>query len=146
MYSRVLPIINAIGCLAITGLVVVQWRVERVSHRAIGNLQSELATSREQTAEENRRRLALERDIAALKEAVEATQQSAEEATRKFAEQENLAANLQTEITAAREQITAWEAAIKTRDERIRVLDKELAATRQRLDEAIAKLKEAGAR
>lgn len=146
MNSRVLPVINAIGCLVITGLVVVQWRVERVSHLTISKLQSDLATSREETAEENRRRLALERDIVALKEAIESTQQSAEEATLKFAEQENLAANLQTEVTAAREQITAWEAAIKTRDERIRALDKEIAATRQRLDEAIAKLKEAGAR
>ena len=37
-------------------------------------------------------------------------------------------------------------AALKTRDERIHLLDSQLAATRKRLDEAIAKLKAAGAK
>ena len=36
-----------------------------------------------------------------------------------------------------------WEAALKTRDDRIKLLDNQLAATRQRLDEAVARLKAA---
>jgi len=52
----------------------------------------------------------------------------------------------ETEITAAREQLKTWETAIAARDEKLRALDAELTATRRRLDEAIAKLKEASTR
>ncbi len=40
----------------------------------------------------------------------------------------------------------SWQAAIADRDEKIRALNINLAATRGRLDEAIAKLKTAGGR
>ena len=146
MTPRLLPILNAIGCLAITGLVVTQWRAERASHAVIDRLRSQLAASRLEAAEESRRRSVLERDISVLKEALESTQKAAESAARDSAENQELAADLQTEIASAKEQITAWEAAIQARDERIRSLDADLAATRKRLDEAIAKLNQAGAR
>jgi hypothetical protein len=45
-------------------------------------LRQELAESRAQTAEESKRRAALERDIEVLKESMEATQQAAESAAR----------------------------------------------------------------
>ena len=97
-------------------------------------------------AEEAKRRAALERDITVLKESIEATQQAAEAAARSLAEKEQATTQLQTELSAAREQVTTWEGALKARDERIHALEENLAATRRRLDEAIAKLKAAGAR
>lgn len=146
MTPRALAIINAIGCLLLTALVVVQWRSERVMNGALGRLSAELATVNEQAAEEAKQRAALERDIAVLKETIEATQQAAESSARALVEKDALATRSQTELAAAREQVTAWEAALKVRDERIRSLDTDLSATRKRLDEAIVNLKAAGAR
>ena len=150
MKSRVLPILNAIGCLILTGLVVTQWRQERDHLRDIQNLQSALAGSREKLTAETRRSAALERDIAALKESIEATQQAAEAAARGLAEQSSQAEVLQTELATTREQaaakIKAWEDAIAARDAKLQSLNADLTATRARLDEAIAKLKAAGAR
>jgi len=146
MSSRALPILNAIGCLALTGLVVVQWRKERLLDATATGVRTELAAAREQAASEGSRRAASERDVAVLKESIEATQRAAEAATRTAAEKEQAGTQLQAELTAARDQVAAWETAIKTRDDRIRTLDAHLQETRKRLDEAIAKLKAGGAR
>ena len=146
MSPRALPILNAIGCLALTAVIVAQWRKERSLNGALAGLRTELAAANEQTAAESRRRTTLEHDIAVLKEAIEDTQQAAESSAHTLAEKDQLATQLQTDLDAARAQVTAWETALKTRDERIRSLDAELAAARKRLDAAIAKLKAAPAR
>ncbi len=146
MTPRALVIINTIGCLMLTALVVVQWRGERELDATVATLRSQLATAANQAAEDAKHRAALERDIAVLKESIEATQKAAESSALALAEKDVLAERLQTELTAATEQVAAWEAALKTRDERILSLSAEIDVTRKRLDEAIAKLKEAGAR
>jgi chromosome segregation ATPase len=146
MNSRLLPVINLVGCLALAGLVVVQWRREHVLDMATADLRKELAESRAQTAEEAERRAALERDIVVLKESMEATQLAAETSARNLAAKQQLAGQLEAELAAARQQVTAWEQALKQRDERIGALDAELARTRARLNEAVARLKEAAAR
>ena len=145
MNPRALPLINAIGCLALTGLVIVQWRKERTLEGSLRNLKSELSATQDKADGESRRRTALERDIEVLKEAIAATQQSTERATRDLAEKDMQASRLLAELNAAREKITLWEAALNARDERIQSLDANLSATRKRLEEAIAKLKAAGA-
>ena len=145
MKSRALILINAIGCLALTGLVVVQWRKERATSERMVRVMAESAAANERAAEEGKRRAALERDIATLKETIDSIQKSAETSADAFAQKDQLANQLDAELKAAREQLTSWEAALKARDERIRTLDSNLAATRQRLDEAIRKLKAAGA-
>ena len=126
MNSRALPILNAIGCLVLTGVIVLQWQRERALDGSLAQLKSELAAAREFSASESKRAADLERDIAVLKESLEATQQSAAQ--------------------AAAEQLTIWQTAVAGRDAKLRELDAALAATRQRLDAAIARLKEAGAR
>jgi chromosome segregation ATPase len=146
MASRALPILNAIGCLALTGLVVAQWQREHRLDGTLARLRSELATAKNQAAEEAKRRAALENDISVLKESIEATQNAAESSARLLAEKGEHTARLEADLNTAREQVTAWETALKARDERIRTLDAELTASRKRLDEAIARLKSAGAR
>jgi chromosome segregation ATPase len=146
MTPRTLVIINTIGCLLLTALVVVQWRGERKLDDTVATLRTQLAAAANQAAEDAKHRAALERDIAVLKESIEATQKAAESSTRALAEKEVLAERLQTELTAATEQVAAWEVALKARDARILSLAAEIDTTRKRLDEAIAKLKEAGAR
>lgn len=146
MSSRALPILNALGCLLLTVVVLVQWRKERAIDGDRLALKSELATWKQQAAEELQKRQALERDIVVLKESIASTQLAAESSAKTIAEKAELTDRLQTDLSAAREQVSSWETAIKERDERILKLDEELAATRKRLDEAIARLKAAGAR
>lgn len=146
MSPRALPILNAIGCLVLTGLVVAQWRKERLLDGALAGLGTELAAAHERAAGEAKRHAALERDVTVLKESIEATQRAGEAAALSLAEKEQATTQLQTELSAAREQVTTWQGALKARDERIHALEENLAATRRRLDEAIAKLKAAGAR
>lgn len=147
MTSRILPILNLIGCILVTGVIVAQWRKEKDLGERVNSISTELRSSREQTAEAEKRALALEGDVAQLKESIEATA-----AARLLAEEE--AAKIATEhnqkmaefTTAATEQVKTWQDAIATRDEKIKELNATLSATRSRLDNAIAKLKEAGAR
>ena len=126
MKSRALPILNAFGCLALSGVIVVQWQRERMLDETLAKLKYELRTANDQAAAEATRAANLERDIAVLKESIEATQQAAGE--------------------SAREQGAIWQTSLAERDEKLRELDAELTTTRQRLDEAVARLKEAGAR
>ena len=143
MKLRTLPVINAIGCLALTGLVVAQWRVERARDRDFAALRSSLTEARNQAAEEAKHRATLEHAVSVLKETIESAQQALESATASLAESTELNTRLQAELDAAHEQLTAWEAALKTRDERIQKLNTELTATRKRLEQAIARLKAA---
>ena len=145
MSPRALATLNAIGCLALTSLVVVQWRKERALDRELSRMTIELAAAENQAAEESKRRVALERDIAALKDAIEATQRASEASARALGEKDQLATQLQSELSSARGQVLAWEAALKARDEQIRSLDANLEVTRKRLDEAIARIKTAAA-
>ena len=143
MNCRALPLLNAIGCLALIGLVVVQWLRERATTGDLLALRADLTAATARATAESERRSALERDLAVLKEAIEATQQAAETTARDLTEKTTLTTTLQTELATAREQVTAWETALKARDERILTLTADLTATRQRLAEAIAKLKAA---
>jgi chromosome segregation ATPase len=144
--SRVLPILNAIGCLVLTGVVVLQWQRERALGESVSKLKTELHAANDLADAETRRAAGLERDIAVLKESIEATQKAAEVSARLMEEKTTQTAGLETEISAAREQLKTWETAIAARDEKLRALDAELTASRKRLDEAIEKLKEASTR
>lgn len=146
MSSRTLPLINAAGCLILTALVLFQWREQRVAESTIRTLKSEAATNRLKAEEDAKRRTALERDVSSLKESIQSVQQSSEAATQTAAEKEKLATQLRTELDAARKQLELWDAAMQARDTRIKELDAALGATRKRLDEAIERLKAAGAR
>lgn len=146
MSSRTLPLINAAGCLILTALVLFQWREQRVAESTIRTLKSEAATNRLKAEEDAKRRSALERDVSSLKESIQSVQQSSEAATQTAAEKEKLATQLRTELDAARKQLELWDAAMQARDTRIKELDAALGATRKRLDEAIERLKAAGAR
>ena len=144
--SRVLPLLNAIGCLILTGVIVLQWRKERTLDEAVAQLGAGLHTAKGQAATEAKRAAALERDIAVLKESIEATQQAAEAASRLLAEKEARVSALETETASAREQLTLWQNAVTMRDQKLRDLVAELTATRRRLDEAAAKLNAAAVR
>jgi|694.fasta_scaffold152233_2 chromosome segregation ATPase len=146
MKARVLPVLNAVGCILLTVLVVVQWRSDHQSRLTQQNLLKQIAAGEARAAEDARHRAALERDIALLKESIEAAQQASENAASRLERSQQINEALQSEMTEARGQLEAWEKAVAQRDERIKTLDEELVRTRKRLEEAIARLREAGAR
>ena len=152
MKFRVLPFVNAIGCLVLTGVLLVQWTRERSLDKTVATLRSDLRTAGKKAAAEAERSSGLERDIATLKEAIEATQKAADESrkaaedsARLLAEKEAQSNVVQADVAAARDQVKVWQDAIAERDAKLRELNSDLTATRSRLDAAIAKLKAAGA-
>ena len=149
--SRFLPIVNLVGCLLITGIILAQWIKERGLDDTIKRLNQQLLTTRDDLNSEKTHASALENDVVQLKEAIESSlkaRQETEEALAKaIAERDaQAAASVATANQSNQEQVKVWEKSIAERDEKIRELGASLAATRERLDEAITKLKAAVAR
>jgi chromosome segregation ATPase len=153
MSIRLLPIFNAIGCAVLMVLIVIQWKSGQ-------SLEDQLRQSREQTASEmkgredaEKRAGQLQSDVEGLKAAIEAIREGSERDRKAAEDAGKFAADKAGEVGAltiglgkAQEQLKVWEEAVKSRDEKLKELNESLVATRQRLDEAIAKLKQAGAR
>lgn len=152
--NRILPIANLIGCLLITGIIVVQWINERITHHAMGNVSKQLAMTQGELDLEKNRSAALENDVKQLKDSIESTMQARKETeetmARMVAEREAQAATDATAVATNNEailkQTDIWEKALAERDAKLRELNASLTATRSRLDAAITELKAAGAR
>ena len=146
MNARTITWINAIGCLALVALVVVQWRGEYVSGRELANLKNSLAEANTKAAEETARCVALERDLQVLKDAAEQSGKAVESGKSVAMTKDARIAELEAALKHAGGDVGKWQAAIAQRDDRIRKLEAEVAEARRRLIEAVAKLKAAGAR
>lgn len=146
MSARTITWINAIGCLVLVALVVVQWRGEYVSGRELASLRTSLAEANAKAAEETARCVALERDLQVLKEAAEQSGKAVESGKSVAMTKDARIAELEAALKQAGGDVGKWQAAIAQRDDRIRKLEAEVAEARRRLNEAVAKLKVAGAR
>lgn len=153
MKQPIFPIINALGTLALAVIVVTQWTQHERSRKEYRELEQHYYATEDARDEALLRAESLETDLAELKVALEATQKTAAEAVlaqQQQAEQFSAASATQNQLSAERDalkaQIANWEAAIKQRDETITTQNTTLTALRQKLDEAIARLKKAGAR
>lgn len=133
-----LPTLNAIGCLVLVGVVFSQWAKETRADAETGKLRAEIAMANDLAASETKRAHHLERDIAALRESLEASREMDAISLVKSGLRESLA--------DARRQNDSWKSAVADRDKRIAQLEADLVATRRRLDEAIVRLRQAGAR
>lgn len=145
--QRFLPILNLVGCALVTSVIVAQWFKERGLDVRIETLGKQLHVARDQKAESEKRVTALESDVVQLKEAIEASteaRQEAEVAASRIAAEHN--EKMRQFATAGEDQVKTWETAVAERDDKIRALNTSLVFTRERLNEAIARLKEAGAR
>jgi len=144
--SRILPIINVIGCFLVTGVVIGQWIKERRVNGEIRNLRMEITSTQENYEKEHKRAETLQGDVNQLKDSIEAMAKAKvefEASLTKDAEEHN--ARMQAENATVQEQTQIWQKAIADRDEVIAKLNSNLSATRARLDEAVSKLKKAGA-
>jgi chromosome segregation ATPase len=146
MKHSLITVINAIGCVLLLGVVVTQWAQnenQRNSYRAL-QADSQMIIEARDAAE--KKVTALISDIADLKASLAATQKAAEDATLAGKNQQDQLQAANTERDALRLQVSEWETAIKQRDTALAEQNAALVALRQRLDEAIAALKKAGAK
>ena len=151
---RALPLANLVGCCVITSVIFVQWFKERGLNEKIQGLNGRVALENGKYEAERKRALLLESDVIQLKESIESmviTRKETEETLdRMIVERANLLSSTDAAVTAANqsslEQVKTWQDAIAARDKKIRELDASLSATRTRLNEAIERLKAAGAR
>jgi multidrug resistance efflux pump len=139
--------INAIGCLVLAAVVFTQWGKESRVDAEMTKLRVDLATAKS-TADRQATRAAkrvasndsLSTAIAVLKESFEATRLAA------AAEQRANRAAVGESVDHAHQQIESWKLSLVGRDARIRDLEADLALARNRLDEAIVRLKQFEAR
>lgn len=144
---RLLPLLNLAGCLILSALVISQWLKERDLGRQITGLSQQLVTTRNQYDAEKSRASALESDVAQLKECIESVAAARKETEAALAK---MTAEHEAAVPAAQQTLQAqtalWEKAIAERDTKLGELAATLTVTRERLDQAISKLKQAAAR
>jgi chromosome segregation ATPase len=136
-----LVLVNAVGCLVLGLLLVLQWGKERDLDWRIHELKVRLVAVQDQYAAECERTKMLDQERSLLKESIQSMQRAAEETGKLLAARDARVAELEPQLAKLNEQLKTWQAAILQRDERIHALDADLSAARRRLDEAIAKLK-----
>jgi chromosome segregation ATPase len=145
--ARTLPILNLLGCLVLTGLIVAMWQKEQGLVAKNSALATQLAASEEQLTAEKKHAADLSLDISQLKESIESTARSHQEleaSLAKITSERDILTYAGTTVQEA--QAKVWQTAIAERDAKIKDLDTMLTATRERLDQAIVQLKSLGNR
>ncbi len=153
MKHFVITVVNAVGCFVLLGIVVVQWRQNENQRQQFRDLQVRQQAAEEARDDANKRVESLGRDLEDLKASLEATRKAAEEATnagKEHTDELSAAASSRdlavAERDALRAKIVEWETAMKQRDENIARQNETISGLRNKLDEAIERLKKAGAR
>lgn len=158
--ARLLPVLNAIGCLVLVGFILVQWRGGQSLSRELHESRSREILEKNARFDAEKLSRQLQADLDGLKASVDSIQQAAEVAEKELAAKNEEIGKFATGLTQATEQIKTWETAVKERDEallkrdaaiaerdaKLKELSDQLVSTRKRLDEAVAELKKAGAR
>ncbi len=143
---KALPILNAVGCLGLIVIIVVQWnKGEEIVKERNAALVRQRNTENEKI-EVEKRVYQLQSDVNGLKASIDAMRAEAEALEKKVADGEELVNHLNIGLHFSHANFQGMEQAIAERDARIVQLNSSLVATRNRLDEAIERLKQAGAR
>lgn len=143
---KVLPILNAIGCLFLIGFIFVQWhdaqkldkdlRFARLSER---NIQNEKVLVEQRVVQ-------MQVDIDMLKGSIESMKAGEEVLKKEIETGKEVIHHQHTGLAFCSAHLVALEQAVTDRNGKITEMNSSLVATRKRLDEAISELKKAGAR
>lgn len=142
MTTRILIVLNLIGCLFLSSIVVVYWKRERGftqqlerSQRDVVVMSAKLDVSRKEAA-------ALNEDIDALKQSLQSLEeQRAMLQSELIVRQQRLAEVREGLEGQLKAQQARWEKALAERDERIVELQQQLVEVVKGYDEAVARLK-----
>ncbi len=153
MKQNLFTIVNAIGCLVLLVIAVLQWQQSEQQREAYRTIQIKEHAANEARVEAVTRADALMFDLTELKRSYMETQKTADAAgldyQQKLVELGTTKAaydQATAERDALQKRLTEWEAALKLRDQTITEQNASMIALRKKLDEAIAQLKKAGAK
>jgi peptidoglycan hydrolase CwlO-like protein len=157
---KVLPIINAVGCVVLVGFILVQWFGGQLLSKELHEAKSREINEKNARFEAEKKAKTLQSDIEGLKGSVDSLRQATDDAQKLVELKEEDIAKFSAALEEAKAKILTWEQAVKERDEalqkrdaalaerdsKLKEINGQLVATRKRLDEAVAELKKAGAR
>jgi peptidoglycan hydrolase CwlO-like protein len=157
---KVLPIINAVGCIVLVGFILVQWFGGQLLSKELHEAKSREINEKNARFEVEKRVKTLQSDIEGLKGSVDSLRQAADDAQKLVELKDQDIAQFSAGLEEAKAKIVTWEQAVKERDEallkrdaalaerdsKLKEVNGQLVATRKRLDEAVAELKKAGGR
>ncbi|HEX5790662.1 MAG TPA: hypothetical protein VFY13_05890 [Luteolibacter sp.] len=144
MATRVLIALNASGCALLIVLLVASWNGERRLKAHLATLENQLAQSNEQLHKQIDRATALSADLDLLKQSLGNAKAALEAADKAQAGHNQQLEQARAQMADATRILQEWRTAVDQRDARIGELEAQLKATRERLDEAIARLKREG--
>jgi len=158
--ARLFPILNAVGCVILTGFILLQWFAGKTVAEDLHKSRSQTILETNARIDAEKRARLLQSDVDGLKASIESIQKASELAEKELALKTAQEAILNASLAEAQGKVKEWEEAVKARDEaivqrdaklkerddKLREMSGSLLSTRKRLDEAIAELKQAGAR
>ncbi|MBK1881662.1 hypothetical protein JIN85_04510 [Luteolibacter pohnpeiensis] len=146
MTARILSITNAIGCLILVGFIFYQWHQGLTTELKLKDAKTEAINEHNERMTAETKIAVLQSDIVGLKDSISSIREAYETSEKSLVEKSKEADDLAKSLSELQAQTEQWMEAIKQRDAKLLEQNQEIAATRKKLDEAIAKLKEAGAR
>lgn len=160
MNPKVLPIVNAIGCVVLVGFILIQWFGGETLREKLVDTQKREIIEKNARFEAEKRAKTLQSDIEGLKNSVDSIRKQAEDAEKLVELKDQDIVKFTAALEEAKTKIGTWEQAVKDRDDalvkrdaaiaerdsKLKEINGQLVATRKRLDEAVAELKKAGAR
>lgn len=160
MNPKVLPIINAVGCVVLVGFILIQWFGGQLLKDELHEAMKREILEKNARFEAEKRAKTLQSDIEGLKNSVDSIRKAAEDAEKLVELKDQDIVKFSAALEEAKTKILTWEQAVKDRDDallkrdaalaerdsKLKEINGQLVATRRRLDEAVAELKKAGAR
>jgi chromosome segregation ATPase len=151
--ARLLPIINAAGCLVLVGFIFFQWFGGKVLNEKLHGMEAKLIVEENARVNAEFEANKLQKDIEGLKASIDSIRKDSEANAKDLEAKSAEVTALNSGILEAQTKVKEWEDALKARDEaitqrdeKIKELNATVISTRKRLDEAIDQLKKAGAR
>lgn len=146
MSSKVLPILNTVGCLSLAVLSAIQWNGLRSMDRDLYEARKLTQETEQKRIDETARANNLTNDIQLLKDTIKTLQGEIEKGKADVAARDAELSKAITDQASFGKMTEEWKTAIAERDTRITELNTALQTARARLDEAIGRLKQANAR
>jgi peptidoglycan hydrolase CwlO-like protein len=157
---KVLPIVNAVGCIVLVGFILIQWFGGEMLREKLHEAESREIIEKNVRFEAEKKAKTLQSDIEGLKSSVDSIREAAETAEKLVEIKDQDIVKFSAALEEAKTKIGTWEQAVKDRDDallkrdaaiaerdsKLKEINGQLVATRKRLDEAVAELKKAGAR
>ena len=151
--ARLLPIINAVGCVVLVAFILVQWIGGNVLNKKLHEVETKLIHESNARINAEFDKQKLQQDIEGLKASIDSIRKDSEQNAKDLEARSAEVTALNANIVDAQTKVKEWEEALKARDEaitardtKIKELNDNLVSTRKRLNEAVEQLKKAGAR